>query len=431
MGPIASLPDLLGALKRRAGLMLLVLLIGFPLSVWFALSQPREYEATAVIQIEAPRIAQNVTGAIDMSAANQLDLIQQQLMSRDRIIALIDRFSLFPELPTLTEKVGLLRSSVILTRHVDPGQILNPVAQPNGLSITVRLGDPQQAADVANAMLDSVIAEARARADQRAEGTLDFLVAEEARIAGLISDIETRIADFRANNLASLPEGLTAQRERLTNLTEQQFAIDNQILALQSGSDRLRAEEVARQTDLLGQQRDLITANIDKTQAAIAATPAVESQLGAMNRELNQLEIEYQVVTTRRTDAAMSQLLESSDQSTRFEVLETALAPEFAVSASRRNLAMAGGLLAVALALAVGLAFELLNPAIRSAAQMERQVGVQPVVVIPTIRPARTRRRRVGPIARLRAGLAALWADLATLVPRRPSPALARLRSGN
>jgi tyrosine-protein kinase Etk/Wzc len=438
MGPIASVQDLISALKRRAGLITLVILIGFPLSVLFALSQPREYEATAVVQIEAPRIAQSVTGAQDMSATNQLDLIQQQLMSRDRIVTLIDEFDLYPGLPTLTEKIGQLRSSIILTRLVDPSQAFNPAAQPNGLSITVRMDVSQQAADVANAMLNSIITEAKARADQRAAGTLEFLVAEEARVVAQIAEIENRIATFRGEHLASLPEGLTAQRERLTDLTEQQIAIDNQFLALQSASDRLRAEEVTRQTDLLNQQRALITSNIENVQAAIAATPTVESQLGAMNRDLNQLETEYEVITTRRTDAAMNQLLESRDQSTRFEVLETALVPEFPISTSRKKLALLCGVLTVGLAFGLALVLELLNPAIRSAAQMERQIGVVPVVVIPHLHASKRRRwpgLSVGALAAVFALAAAIWSAIRFgliepamgLLPRKTVPTLAKV----
>ncbi len=410
MGPITSFRDVFSAIRRQIWVIILILAVGLPASVWFALSQPRLYEATAVIQIEAPRVAETLAGSSGQTANNLLDLIQQQLMSRDNIAALIDQFDLYPTDLTMTEKVGLLRSSITLTKLIDPAQAYRPEVQPSGLSITVRLEQAQQAADVANAMLDKIVTEARARSEETANRTLDFLVAEETRIAAEIAVIESRIADYRQANVASLPEGLTAQRERLADLTESQLAIDNQILSLDSASDRLRPEEVARQTDLLHQQRALIGDSMALTEAAIAATPAVEQELSAMNRDLSQLETEYAVTTTRRTEAAMNQLLESQDQSARFEVLETAITPEFPVSASRRKLALAGGVVTVALALAAALAVEILNPAIRTAAQMERQLGVQPVIVVPYLRPmGKSRGPRIGLFAILGAAALAIW----------------------
>jgi hypothetical protein len=163
-------------------------------------------------------------------------------------------------------------------------------------------------------------------------------------------------------------------------------------------------------------------------EAAIAATPGVERELGAMARRLVQLEAELGVVTTRRTEAAMTQLLESQDRTSRLVVLERALPAEFPSSRSRKKIAMAGAVASVMAALGLALALELTSPGIRSAAQMRRELGVDPVVVIPTLKRRRHWGCRVGGLF---AGLVALgaagWAvvqwglfdRIAGLVPRR------------
>ena len=51
MGPITSIWDIPRILIRRIWVVLLILVVGFPAVVLYALSQPRVYEATAVVQI--------------------------------------------------------------------------------------------------------------------------------------------------------------------------------------------------------------------------------------------------------------------------------------------------------------------------------------------------------------------------------------------
>ena len=105
------------------------------------------------------------------------------------------------------------------------------------------------------------------------------------------------------------------------------------------------------------------------------------------------LQGELEVITASRAEAAMNQLLDSRNQAERFEVLETAIAPEFAVSASRRKIALAGGVIVTLLALGVALAIEILDGRLRSPAQLERELGVTPVIAIPNLRSRRELQR--------------------------------------
>lgn len=436
MGHLVSPRALLRVIWRRLPVILLILAIGFPLSVWFALSRPKLFEATAVIQIEAPEVAEQLAGqAMLVNSNSQLDLIQQKLMSRDNMIAVIDRFGLFGGEIPLTEKVFLLRESITIIELVDPTQSWRPDVQPSGLVITVRLDDAQKAADVANDFLASILSEARARSEGRATRTLDFFVAEEARVSEEISQIEAIIAEFKQVNIDSLPDNIPSQRERLTRLTDSRIALDQQLIELQTQSDRLREDESQRQIALIEQQRSLIGENIARIEAAIALAPAIERRLSALNRQLDQLNTEYGLVTQRRTEAAMTQLLEEQDQAERFEVLETAIAPEFPVSASRRKIAMAGGVATALVAFATAVLLELSSGKIRTAAQLERQLGVRPVIVIPNLTTRATRRKRqLWLIALLIAIVGVIWtlirrfgAELAALLPLERVSGLVRL----
>ncbi|MCP1168202.1 Wzz/FepE/Etk N-terminal domain-containing protein [Limimaricola litoreus] len=391
---LSSLRDLRGALRRRAWAIVLVCALGIPFVLWFALTRPPAYEATAVIQIEAPLV--DAGGDAAALADTQLDLIEQKIMARDRLLDLAARFSLFPEL-SASERLVQMREAIEIRKLVDPALAWRPETVPSGLSITVELGERQVAADLANALLSEIVAAAQSRREGRTERTLAFFEAEEARLEEELETLEAEFARFQEQNFDSLPTSVSVQRDQLSRLVGQRIDLEQQVIAFETSSDRLRDDETARRRSLLEQQRQLITDNIERIEAALAAAPEAERRYNEFTRRRDQLQQALSAVTERRAEAAMARLLESRDETTRFEILEEAVPPDYASSSSRRKIAAAGGIGVLLAALSLALALEVVNPQIRTAAQLERALGVRPVVVIPEIdrRQARRRARRV------------------------------------
>ena len=293
----------------------------------------------------------------------------------------------------MVQRVTMLREAVGITRMMDRDSGWGSGIQPTGLLITVRMDDAQIATDVANTFLDMVLAEGRSRATTRADSTLSFFSAEEQRVTTQIAEVESRIAALKAANLGALPEAVDTRNEQLGLLREAQLSLEQQIITFERGRDRLRDEEAARQDAILRQQSQLIADRISEVQALNDAAPEIERQLTLLERDRNRLQDEYTAITLRRAEAAMTQELESRDQSDRFEVLERALVPEYPVSKSRRKLLMAGVIASLFAAIGAVLALEWLSPNLRTALQIERATGLRPIVVIPELTAPRRRRR--------------------------------------
>lgn len=402
MSAIQSLPDLLRLLHRKLWLIALITVIGAIVSVIVALNQPRVFQATAVIQIESPQVGSDLTGqTIATDANHRLQLIEQRLMARDNLVKMIERHGLFADIPDMrqAEKVHQLRISariVPITVGI-PG--MGPATAPSGLSVTVNLGDPVKAAEVANDFVETVIAENRERRMGLVRETLDFFSAEEARVSARIAEVDRTIAEFKRANAASLPTSITPVREEVRTLNETLLSLDQQIIALETEASRQRQEVFARQIGQLTDQRALVEARIAENVAALSAAPRVERELGALNRDLSQLQDQLSTIITSRVEAEMASVLESRQQQERFEILETAIPPEFPVSASRKKLAIAGALASLVGGIALAFVLEILNPAIRSAAQLEQELDITPVVTIPVVRLRHERRRRALKIA--------------------------------
>lgn len=396
MGQIQSVGDFLGLLRRHVLLILGVTLLGSAFSVWWVLNQPRLYEATAVAQIEAPTVTDaGASPSAGTSADQRLRLLEQQLMARDNLVAVIDRFGLFAETDlSLTRKVAQLRESVRITQITDPNVPFGVTRMPTGMIIAVTYSEAETAAAVANQFLAQLVERNRERRSTAARRNLEFFQSEAQRIEAEMAALESRIAAFRENNAPYLAEGLAAQRDELGVLRSTLLDIDQRIIELEASRTRQRAEVIERQRALLEEQRALINTRIAEIEEAIASAPEIDRQFGMLNRQLEQLREQYGIVTRRATEAEMGQLLESQQQFERIEVLENALVPENPVSGSRKKRAALGGVMSLVLGLGIAFLIEILNPVIRTRAQLEQALNVKAVVAIPKLETPRERRRR-------------------------------------
>lgn len=407
MNQIGSFSDIKTVLLRRLPLIILVAGIGCALSVWFALQQPKVYQAIAVVQIEDAKIIDTRTGRTD--AGQRLQLMEQRMMARDNVIEIIEDYALFPAEESMGQKVGLFRESARISQISSAAEPWMPNNNPTGLIITVELGEAQQAADVANELLARIVDAGRSRQEEQTEQALNFFAGEEARITREIEGREAALAEFKTTNAESLPSALISQRARLVSLRQTELEIERDIIELQTNSRRQRAGVIEAQVAQLEEQQTLVQQRITEVEAAIRAAPEVEQQLTALERELEQLRDQLTVVTTRKVEAETERTLQQQQQTERFEVLETALVPEYPVSRSRKKTAIMGGVASVVAAVGLAMLLEMINPAIRNSAQLERALGVQTIISVPTVRTRREKRLRrlfvFGAVVSLVAGL--------------------------
>lgn len=397
MAQIDSVAHAIMAIRRRAALAVALGVIGCIAVLYFAMTRDRIYEAVALVQIETPRIALGLGDGAGMGAQTPIDsrlsLIEQRLLSRASLEQVIATFDLFPQIADDSglARVTALRESVFLSRIVNQAESWRPDRIPTGLSIVVRLSDPQLAADVANHFVGLILAEGRNRATVQADSTLAFFAAEETRVSAQIAVIEDRIAALKTEFADALPEMAAGRAEQLRQLNEAQLALEQQVVSFEQGRDRLRSDEAQRQETILREQIALVATRIEALTAQNAIAPEVERQLGQLERDRTRLQQEFEAITARRSEAAMTQVLESREQSTRFEVLEVASTPQAPITASRRELVLTGVAAVILGVLAFVLSLEWISPGLRTSAQIERALGIRPVVVIPDLRGPRGR----------------------------------------
>jgi tyrosine-protein kinase Etk/Wzc len=405
MGPIQTLDEIQRWLIRRLGLIVFITLLVATAGVLVALNSDRAYRASAVIQVLNPVIDPR-EGPGTNTVTRRVQAIEQQLMSRDNLLALGETHGIFDGLElSATERMLMMRQSISIEAVAAAQAGFSRDGSLSALIISASAGTPDAAAALANDLANDVVRENAVTRRERAQAALRFFTSEEQRIDGLIEELEAEIGAFQTLNEGFMPGTLTLRREELGRLTETRLDIEREIVqargeltALESaGARAVTQRRIALLNDQIAQrtrEADALNARIDEIQGMFLRGAEVERDLSSMNRRMTQLQTQLTSAVERRREAEISARLEGDDQSERFLLLEAALPPDYPVSRSRKVIVMAAVVAGGFLGLMVAYLVEWMNPVLRTAAMMEREMQLRPVISIPFQMPPRERRRR-------------------------------------
>lgn len=407
MGQIQSIDELIAFLLRRMWLILGVAVIGALAAGIFAKSRPDSYEAAAVIQVEMPTVTGTAAQGTTTGAAQLLQSIEQRLTTRENLTAMVERHGLYADLPALSmdQKLVLLRQSVTF-QGVDSaaGQAFGQPRALSAIIIAARMGDPDLAARVANDFAQGVLDRSASGVQDRAAQNVAFFAEDEARLRAEIANLETEIADYQNAHSAALPAQSQTLRDELSGLDSDLRRLSQERIATEGEATAVRAKETLRETDrrqldeiagrlaVIDTQIATATARRTELQAALAGTPEVERVLSGYDRARTQLQEQYEVVTRRRAEAETELRLAERQQAERLTLLERAITPEYPVGGGGKKIAMAGAFASLMAGVALAFLIELMHPVVRTAAQMERQLDLRPVICIPEVTVQRPRR---------------------------------------
>lgn len=412
MGHIYTIPELLAFLLRRFWPILLVTVIGTFLAAVYAKSRPDTFEAVAVIQIEAPSVGQTSDGMAGLPAkpmAEVLQTVERNLTSRANMIEVLQRHRLFADLPGLSDdqKVAILRHSVSFQTVAAAGaQGYGGAPDVSAMIISVRLGDPEQAARLANDFAQGLLDRGNAGQAERTRDTLAFYQGEAERVDAEIAALEAETAAYSSLHADAMPATRELRRQEQIGLDTELRSLDielagwaSQKAALESGgasrvTDQRQIQDLEARSAVAQAQRDSIIARRAAIDRSLADVPEIDRALAGYARRATQLNSQSEVIARRVAEAEAASRLNDRQQTERISLLERAIVPQYAMSGGGKKIVIAGAM--ASLAAAVGLAFlwELLRPVVRTAQQMERELGLTPVVSIPEITTSQRRNRR-------------------------------------
>lgn len=390
MEKFLPLSELVAAFRRHMVMFATIVVLGMIVSVLYALSQPRVYQTTAMIQVLQPTIASpRDAGPSSAPTLQLLQVVEQRLMTRDNLIRIIEKHGLYATSADtlMIDRVLQLRLATQVEMIVDPNLRWRSDISPTALLIRVSDGDPELAAVLANEFAENILEQNRqSRADQ-ASTALAFFESEEQRVGGEIALLDAQIVTFKEANADLLPEGLTNLRTQLATLDETRLDIEGQIAELNNGVANGATSVVSKRLAQFNVQFNLIERRRQSIIRLINMAPQAEREYLVLTRKLQQLTDQFDIINKSRAEAKMGQMLEAGRQGANFNILETALVPVHPIAPNRKKIAMAGSAASVILGLVLIFLLEMRYPVLRTSAQMERRLGLRPVVAIETLTP--------------------------------------------
>jgi uncharacterized protein involved in exopolysaccharide biosynthesis len=382
-------------LQRRWLQFLIPFLVVASVGIAVAMLWPATYLAEGKILVESQQIpTELVRPTVTSAAQERIQVIEQRTMTRDNLVAIVDKFNLFPDkrsFLSVTELVELMRKRAKIA-PVDlqldfkqRGRLDNPTIV---FSVGFEYPDPQIATRVANELVTRILSEDLRDRTSRATDTTKFLEREVQKLQADNDALDARIGKLKASQGKSATASTPDQPATLLS--------------------QLKAE--VAQKSALYSERHPVLQSLKRQIAAMehAVSPAAKEDAAAAG-ELETLEAQQETLqknletaVTKLDAARLGESLEKNQQSEKLEVIEQPTVPQAPARPNRPKVAGLAVLLALAAGLGLASAAEMTDKAIRRPADLFSVIDSQLVVAIPYITTqAELRRKRFRLVAAL------------------------------
>jgi uncharacterized protein involved in exopolysaccharide biosynthesis len=147
----------------------------------------------------------------------------------------------------------------------------------------------------------------------------------------------------------------------------------------------LQMSDINGQITFIDGEKELIQEQINELTRSIEATPTNAITLGTLERDYENLQLQYTQARASLAEARTGDQIEAQSRGQRITVTEQAITPAFPAEPNRKLIAAAGVASGVGLSVALFLLLEILNSTIRRPAELTSRLGVTAFGTIPYI----------------------------------------------
>jgi polysaccharide biosynthesis transport protein len=269
--------------RRRHLYFLIPMLVGW-LAVWgTSWILPARYKSATLILVEQPTMPKDyVLPNVNDNLQNRLQSITQQILSRTRLVQIIDKFSLYGgghSQITPDEKVEIMRKDIEieLVRDTHHDQI-------TAFNVYYSAHDPNVAQQVTSELTNLFINESLEVRQQQSEDTTKFLESQLENARKTLAEQEGKIREFKGQHVSELPSQQASNLQILSGL-------QSQLQTEQDALNTAKQQRVYLQT-LINQYRTLqgTSRTADGTTTGL---PAIDQELDRLKSRLTELSSRY------------------------------------------------------------------------------------------------------------------------------------------
>src|SRR5262245_13869984 len=190
-----------GIMKKRIFYILIPFVLVLAVGSAAALLWPPTYLSEGKILVESQQIPTDlVRPTVTAAATERIQVIQQRVMTRDNLLAIMDKYQIFADRRdswSRSELLDLMRENT----HIKPLELDQTTRGPGNLTIAVTVGFTYQRADIATKVANDLITlflneDARNRTN-RAMETTKFLAREVQRLETDLGSIDAKILELK------------------------------------------------------------------------------------------------------------------------------------------------------------------------------------------------------------------------------------------
>ena len=197
----ADLLQYLTAIYRHRLVAVCALIVGLVLTLWTVRSLPDVYASTTLIMVEPQDVPESyVRATVRERIEKRIKAMNQEVLSRTRLEAVIKDFELYPEKRAarvpMEDIVNAMRGKVQL--QLFPND--------NAFRITYEGGDPATVQRVTARLANMYIDENLRIREEQVTGTTEFMQSELEKASRQLDQLETKVQAFKREFLGELPE---------------------------------------------------------------------------------------------------------------------------------------------------------------------------------------------------------------------------------
>ena len=247
--PVQRLQDYVAMFHRRRTLIVLVggVLLGLSLAVAFL--WPPVYKSMATILIEEQEIpTELVHSTITSYAAERIEMIKQQVLSRTTLWKVVEQYNLYPDLRRTNpaEEVVKRFTNDIAVEVISADVVDKRNQQPSkptiAFTVAYQSNSPDLAQKVANELTSLFVGVNLKNRERQAQEATSFLQQEADNLSKHIGEVDEKIATFKHRASGALPELMPMNLQLMSQSDRELMDIDQQIRTLEERKNYLEGE---------------------------------------------------------------------------------------------------------------------------------------------------------------------------------------------
>ena len=224
----------------------------FPLlvGICIAIFLPPIYTSEALIRIEDQQISEKIVeSTITDYAEERIQKISQEILSRPKLLEIIDKFELYPEIreKQSTTKLAIQMRKDIKVKTIEAHMKSRRAGQQLAVAVAFSLSydgkDPVKVQKIAETLSNLYLEEDIKTRERKIVGATDFLEKELKRLKAEVTSQEKKISEFKQNHLRELPDDRNYNLQMIARL-------ENSLDSTERKLQLLREQRVILQVEL-------------------------------------------------------------------------------------------------------------------------------------------------------------------------------------